>query len=472
MLVEDAACAVGSTYGGEPIGAAPALAVFSFHPRKLLTTGEGGMITTTDTELAERMVRLRQHGMSVNAYARHTTAGVVMESYSETGFNYRMTDIQAAIGLVQLAKIGTMVERRRLLADRYAEALCHVEGLILPDDPMNGTTNYQSYSVILTERFPLARDDADAAAAGRRDLHETWGHGGAPRAGLRRGPGRAAAQHRLPHRQLDHPAAVPPDDRGGHRAGCHGSRRRSVLRGPLMRSIVIIGAGGFGRETASLLEALRPDLEALGFLDDSPELVGGKVAGLPVLGTVDEAPTFDTSRFVVTAGSPRRFDVKRMIVERLGLDHERYATLVHPAATIGTEVEIGEGTVVFAGTVATHAVVIGRHVGIMPNVVLTHDDVVGDYAILGAGVLLAGGVVDRRRAPTSAPAPASAKGSPSARRHDGDGLGRARRRPCRRDLGRGAGAPPALSRRAGLTIRSPSVRRPRAWRPPRRHGLA
>ncbi len=175
VLVEDAACAVGSTYGGEPIGAAPALAVFSFHPRKLLTTGEGGMITTTDTELAERMVRLRQHGMSVNAYARHTTAGVVMESYSETGFNYRMTDIQAAIGLVQLAKIGTMVERRRLLADRYAEALGHVEGLILPQDPINGTTNYQSYSVILTERFPLGRDSLmqrlqDAGISTRRGV--------------------------------------------------------------------------------------------------------------------------------------------------------------------------------------------------------------------------------------------------------------------------------------------------------------
>ena len=175
VLVEDAACAVGSTYGGEPIGAAPALAIFSFHPRKLLTTGEGGMITTTDTELAERMVRLRQHGMSVNAYARHTTAGVVMESYSETGFNYRMTDIQAAIGLVQLAKIGTMVERRRLLADRYAEALGHVEGLILPQDPINGTTNYQSYSVILTERFPLGRDSLmqrlqDAGISTRRGV--------------------------------------------------------------------------------------------------------------------------------------------------------------------------------------------------------------------------------------------------------------------------------------------------------------
>ena len=160
-----------------------------------------------------------------------------------------------------------------------------------------------------------------------------------------------------------------------------------------MRSIVIIGAGGFGRETASLLEALRPDVEALGFLDDSPELAGGKVAGLPVLGTVEDAAGFEGSRFVVTAGSPRRFDVKRLIVERLDLDHERYAVLVHPAATIGTEVEIGEGTVVFSGTVATHAVTIGRHVGIMPNVVLTHDVIIGDYAILGAGVLLAGGVV-------------------------------------------------------------------------------
>jgi perosamine synthetase len=159
VLVEDAACAVGSTYGGEPIGATPALAIFSFHPRKLLTTGEGGMVTTADTALADRMVRLRQHGMSVNAYARHTTAGVVMESYSETGFNYRLTDIQAAIGLVQLAKIPAMVERRRLLADRYAEALSDVGGLILPGDPMNGTTNYQSYSVILTDRFPVGRDD-------------------------------------------------------------------------------------------------------------------------------------------------------------------------------------------------------------------------------------------------------------------------------------------------------------------------
>jgi perosamine synthetase len=70
-----------------------------------------------------------------------------------------MTDIQAAIGLAQLAKIGAMVERRRLLADRYAEALSDVDGLILPGDPMNGTTNYQSYSVILTERFPVGRDD-------------------------------------------------------------------------------------------------------------------------------------------------------------------------------------------------------------------------------------------------------------------------------------------------------------------------
>jgi dTDP-4-amino-4,6-dideoxygalactose transaminase len=162
-VVEDAACAVGSEIRldgrwervGRPHGD---LACFSFHPRKLVATGDGGMITTASADVAASLRLLRQHGMNIPDTARHAAAQVAFESYPVLGFNYRMTDIQAAIGLVQLAKIGTMVERRRLLADRYAEALCHVEGLILPDDPMNGTTNYQSYSVSLTERFPLARD--------------------------------------------------------------------------------------------------------------------------------------------------------------------------------------------------------------------------------------------------------------------------------------------------------------------------
>lgn len=160
------------------------------------------------------------------------------------------------------------------------------------------------------------------------------------------------------------------------------------------RLVLIVGAGGFGRETAALLNALRAkgEFEAAGFADDSEELQGRTIVGLPVLGPVDVAGELDEHGVVVTVGNPRSFDVKRSIVGRLGLDRSRYVTLVHPTASIGSQVAMGEGTVVLAGCVATQGVTIGRHVAMMPNVVLTHDDEVGDFAILGAGARLGGGV--------------------------------------------------------------------------------
>lgn len=158
-LIEDAACAAGSTYRGSPIGSAPGTAVFSFHPRKILTTGEGGMIVTPDGALAERMRRLRQHAMSVSASDRHSSDRVVIEEYAEMGFNFRMTDIQAAVGLVQLQKLPEMIERRRFLADIYRDHLGEVGSLMLPSDPPHGTTNYQSYSVMLGSSIDVNRDD-------------------------------------------------------------------------------------------------------------------------------------------------------------------------------------------------------------------------------------------------------------------------------------------------------------------------
>ncbi|GMR02746.1 MAG: DegT/DnrJ/EryC1/StrS family aminotransferase [Acidimicrobiia bacterium] len=163
MLVEDAACAAGSTYRGSPIGGGPSTAVFSFHPRKLLTTGEGGMITTQSPDQASRFRRLREHGMSVDTFARHTTKDVVIEQYLETGFNFRMTDVQAAIGLVQLGKLDEMIARRRALADEYKDALDGVPGLVLPGDPPYGTTNYQSFSVVLTADYSTERIDLMSA---------------------------------------------------------------------------------------------------------------------------------------------------------------------------------------------------------------------------------------------------------------------------------------------------------------------
>jgi dTDP-4-amino-4,6-dideoxygalactose transaminase len=156
-VVEDAACAIGSTYRGRPVGASN-LTALSFHPRKLITTGEGGMLLTGDAALARRLRRLREHGMAVSARERHASRTVVIEAYEELGFNYRMTDLQAAVGLVQLAKLDAIVAGRRRVAERYRELLGDVPGLFLPADPPYGTTNYQSYVVLLDDDLPVDRD--------------------------------------------------------------------------------------------------------------------------------------------------------------------------------------------------------------------------------------------------------------------------------------------------------------------------
>jgi dTDP-4-amino-4,6-dideoxygalactose transaminase len=159
MVIEDAACAVGSVYRGRPAGAGAELAAYSFHPRKLLTTGEGGMVTTADSAVAARIRRLREHGMDVSAADRHRSKQPVLEHYVEVGFNFRMTDVQAAIGLVQLGKVADMVARRRELAARYHDLLAGIPGLSMIGDPDYGTTNYQSFWVLLPDDAPISRDD-------------------------------------------------------------------------------------------------------------------------------------------------------------------------------------------------------------------------------------------------------------------------------------------------------------------------
>ncbi len=152
-VIEDAACAAGSTYKGKPVGTKALLAAWSFHPRKLITTGEGGMVTTDDADWAVRLRRLREHGMSVSAADRHNGGSAVIEQYLETAFNYRMTDIQAAVGLVQLSKLDAIIARRRELAARYHELLDGT-GVTAVNDPEYGTTNYQSFWVWLPEDGP------------------------------------------------------------------------------------------------------------------------------------------------------------------------------------------------------------------------------------------------------------------------------------------------------------------------------
>jgi dTDP-4-amino-4,6-dideoxygalactose transaminase len=156
-LIEDAACAAGSQIRvsgeWEPIGKPRGqIACFSFHPRKVITTGEGGMLTTCDRELDHKFRLFRQHGMSVPDTVRHDSQQVIFEDYVMVGFNYRMTDVQAAIGRRQLQRLPQLVARRRLLAAHYAALLKDVEELSLPVEPNWALSNWQSYCVRLPNR--------------------------------------------------------------------------------------------------------------------------------------------------------------------------------------------------------------------------------------------------------------------------------------------------------------------------------
>ena len=151
-VVEDAACAIGSEILwrgrweriGKPHGV---VACFSFHPRKVMTTGDGGMLTTSDDALDARFRSWRQHSMSISDAARHRAAHVTFEEYPELGFNYRMTDIQAAVGREQLKRLPAIIERRIELGNRYTRLLSDISGIIPPVQPDWGRTNWQSYCV-------------------------------------------------------------------------------------------------------------------------------------------------------------------------------------------------------------------------------------------------------------------------------------------------------------------------------------
>ena len=158
-IVEDAACAIGATYKDQPIGSLGPLACFSLHPRKVITTGEGGMIAVHDPDVAERLRRLRAHGMDMSDLARHSAHDVVFEAYPERGFNSRMTDMQAALGLCQLGALDVILAERCRLAERYTGALERIPGLEPPYDPPYAVRTWQSYCLRVTARAAISRTE-------------------------------------------------------------------------------------------------------------------------------------------------------------------------------------------------------------------------------------------------------------------------------------------------------------------------
>ncbi|MFR0355642.1 NeuD/PglB/VioB family sugar acetyltransferase [Streptomyces sediminimaris] len=158
-----------------------------------------------------------------------------------------------------------------------------------------------------------------------------------------------------------------------------------------MNELVIVGAGGFARETAqAVADAGR--FRLLGHLDDNPALHGTEVDGVPVLGGCDLVRELPAARVVVCVGNPRDYAARARLVSRLALPEDRYATVVHPTAAVSATSRVGRGSVLLAHCVLTAAVRVGAHVAVMPQTVLTHDDVVEDCATLASGVRLGGGV--------------------------------------------------------------------------------
>ena len=175
ILIEDAACAAGSSYKGKKIGSHSDLVCFSFHPRKVISTGDGGMITTNNPEYNERLRLLRQHGMSVNDRVRHSSSKVIFEDHLEVGYNYRMTDIQAAVGIKQLEKLDWIVQERRKIAEYYLGKLKDVPNIRLPKESPNTYINWQSFSIYLLPSAQISRNELmqkllDEGIASRRGV--------------------------------------------------------------------------------------------------------------------------------------------------------------------------------------------------------------------------------------------------------------------------------------------------------------
>ena len=143
-VLEDAACALGSTYKGIGAGKLGTMGVFSFHPRKVITTGEGGMIVTDDSEISGQLAILRTHGaVRDELYLR----------FEECGFNYRLSDINSAIGVIQMSKLDTILQGRRAVALKYNSLLSGVPQITIPAEPMNLRHSYQSYVVLLDDKI-------------------------------------------------------------------------------------------------------------------------------------------------------------------------------------------------------------------------------------------------------------------------------------------------------------------------------
>lgn len=160
-LVEDGACAAGAAYKDVPAGALGTIGCFSFHPRKSVTTGEGGMITTNDDRIAEVIGILRNHGASISEEQRHLgTRPYILPDFNLLGYNYRMTDLQGAVGVVQIKKLDTFIDERQKWAEYYSKELASIAWLRTPAYSSDYKHGWQSYVTFVDEtKAPMSRNE-------------------------------------------------------------------------------------------------------------------------------------------------------------------------------------------------------------------------------------------------------------------------------------------------------------------------
>ncbi len=175
VVIEDAAPALGAMYKSKQVGSLGNPTCFSFHPRKVITSGEGGMIVTDDDTLAERARTLRAHGMSLSDLARHQAQSVVIEEYHDVGYNYRLSDLHAAVGIEQMKRLDFMLAQRKRVAHLYNEAFADLEGVQLPFSSHEMPHSYQSYMIQLRPPMTKTREQVmqemlEAGVATRRGV--------------------------------------------------------------------------------------------------------------------------------------------------------------------------------------------------------------------------------------------------------------------------------------------------------------
>jgi dTDP-4-amino-4,6-dideoxygalactose transaminase len=208
-VVEDAACAFGTLWQGEHVGTMGDAGAFSFHPRKSITTGEGGMLTTKRPELDSLFRSLRDHGASRSDLDRHEASGsFLLSEYPRVGFNYRMTDFQGALGAVQMTRADAILAARRRLAARYDEELAGVEWLRTPVTPEGCVHGYQAYVCLFAPEEPTLANVRELREHRDRVMARLEERGIATRQGTHAAVVQAFYRDKYGYRPEDFPGAV------------------------------------------------------------------------------------------------------------------------------------------------------------------------------------------------------------------------------------------------------------------------